>query len=179
MNHQPYEAWILEDRPVNPEEQRQLDIHLAECSRCEHLSQNWAQARQTLKAAPVISAPSGFSQRWQNSLEVRRALQKRQQSRIMILSLSVTGVAVALTLGILLLPPISPVEVIANMLSAVVKLVNAVMQFWFFVASFVKAAPTGLVLSLGFLISLWAGITVIAWSISLYRITLKGIRTTK
>jgi hypothetical protein len=97
----------------------------------------------------------------------------------MILSLAATGIAVALTLGILLLPPISPVEVIVNLLSVVVKLVNAVMQFWFFVASFVKAAPTGLVLSLGILVSLWASITVIAWSVSLYRITLKGIRTTK
>ena len=97
----------------------------------------------------------------------------------MILSLAATGIAVALTLGILLLPPISPVEVIVNLLSVVVKLVNAVMQFWFFVASFVKAAPAGLVLSLGILVSLWAGITVVAWSVSLYRITLKGIRTTK
>jgi len=179
MNHQPYEAWILEDRPVKPEEQLQLVQHLAECPHCARLSKNWAEARQTIKAAPVVTAPGGFSQRWQNSLEARRALQKRQQSRVMILSLAATGVAVALTLGILLLPPISPVTVIVNMLSTVVKLVNAVMQFWFFVASFVKAAPTGLVLSIGLLVSLWAGITVLAWSVSLYRITLKGIRTTK
>lgn len=179
MNHQPFKAWILEDRAVKPEEQRQLDQHLAHCSHCALLFKNWTEARQTLKAAPVVAAPGGFSQRWQNSLEARRALEKKQQSRIMILSLAATGIAVALTLGILLLPPISPVTVIVNMLSTVVKLVNVVLQFWFFVASFIKAAPTGLVLSLGLLVSLWAGITLVAWSVSLYRITLKGIRTTK
>lgn len=179
MNHQPFEAWILEDRPVGPEEKRQLDQHLAACPHCVQLSQSWADARQVIKTAPIITAPVGFSQRWQNSLDARRAAQKKQQTRIMIISFVATAFAAAITLGFLLLPPISPITILVNLLSGIVKLVSAVTQFWFFVASFVKAAPTGLVLSLGLLLSLWVGITVVAWSVSLYRITLKGIRTTK
>lgn len=176
MNHQPFEAWILEEYPTNPEEKRKLDQHLDECPHCASLAQSWANARQMVKTAPMVTAPVGFSQRWQNSLEARRVAQKKQQTRIMILSFVATAVAVSITLGILLFPPISPVTVLVNLLSGLVKLVNAVTQFWFIVASFIKAAPKGLVLGLGMLVVIWVSITVIAWSVSLYRITLKGIR---
>ncbi len=179
MNHQPYEAWILEDIQISPKEKRILDQHLAECPHCAHLAQSWTDARQMIKTAPVVSAPVGFSQRWQNNLEARKLAHKKHQTRIMILSFVVTAVAVLITLGAFLLPPISPITILVNILSALVKLVSAVTQFWFFVGSFIQAAPKGLVLGLLTLIMLWVGITIIAWSVSLYRITLKGIRTTK
>lgn len=179
MNHQPYETWILDDYQVTLEEKTKLDRHLADCPKCTRLARSWTAAKQEIKLAPVIAAPAGFSQRWQNSLAARRIELKRQQTRTMLISLISTAVAVSITLGVLLLPAISPITVMVNFFSGLIKLVNSVSQFWIFLSSFLKAAPTEMVIGLGLMLSLWVSITTLAWGISLYRITLKGIRTTK
>ena len=179
MNHQPFEAWILEDQEITQDQKINLDQHLVGCSDCAKLARSWTAAKHEIKSSAVVSAPEGFSQRWQSSLEARRKLQERQQARIMLTSLVSTALAIFITLGILLLPDISPITVMVSFLSGLIKIVNSISQLWIFMSSFLRAAPTSMLIGLGLALSIWISLTSLAWGISLWRITLKGIKTTK
>jgi len=179
MNHQPYENWLLDEKILTPAEKEQLGQHLAGCPQCARMEESLRMLDREFRAIPAVAPPAGFSTRWQGSLANRRRKQQREQTRIILISMAATSVAVGITAAGFLLPRVSPITFVANILTDVVKLVNAVSQFWLFVSSFLAAAPASLSIGITVTIILWTSLTLLAWGISLYRITLKGIRTTK
>jgi hypothetical protein len=176
MNHQPYENWLLDKKSLTPAEKERLAQHLAVCPQCAQFEHSLHFLEHEIKAMQPISAPEGFCARWQSSLPERRKKHEREQSRIIIISMASTTAAVCMTLAAFLLPQISPITVMANLLSGMVKLVNSISQFWSFVTSFLEAAPTSLSIGIALTVSIWLSLTLLAWGISLYRITSKGIR---
>ena len=179
MNHQPYENWLLDEKTLNPSEKEKLDQHLANCPKCARLEQSLRTLDHEFKTIRMVNAPENFSSRWQANLADRRKAHQSEQTRIIFISLSFTIVVASITVAAFLQPKVSPIAVFANLLSALVDLVNSISQFWTFIISFLEAAPVNLSIGIALTISLWLILTLLAWGISLYRITSKGIRATK
>jgi hypothetical protein len=177
MNHQPYEDLLLDDAPLTPGEKEMLSQHLAVCPQCARLEQSLRALDHEFKVAPAVSPAVGFTSRWQASLPARRKKHEREQTRIILISMASTVVATSITLAAFLLPDISPITVFVNLFTDLIKLVDAIAQFWKFVASFFNAIPTSLTIGILAIISFWLSLTLLAWGITFYRITLKGLRS--
>jgi anti-sigma factor RsiW len=179
MNHQPYEDLLLDDAPLTPGEKEMLSQHLATCPQCARLEQSLRALDHEFKVAPAVSPAIGFTSRWQASLPARRKKHEREQTRIILISMATTVVATCITLAAFLIPNISPVTIFVNLFTDLVKLVYSVAQFWSFIGSFFSAIPAGLTIGILITISAWLSLTLLAWGITLYRITLKGLRSTE
>ncbi len=59
MNHRPFEDWLLDDRPLGDQEQRDLQMHLRECRSCAAI----AESNLALRSTHWIAPPAGFTAR--------------------------------------------------------------------------------------------------------------------
>lgn len=75
MNHQPFEAWLLEDKVLNSAEKRDLNAHLRECKSCAAL----AETGLALRSARVVSPAPGFAMRFQNRLAAQKVTERRRR----------------------------------------------------------------------------------------------------
>jgi hypothetical protein len=75
MNHQPFENWLLEDKPLGAAEKRDLDAHLRVCRTCSAL----AETGLALRTARVISARAGFTLRFQHRLAAHKIAERRRR----------------------------------------------------------------------------------------------------
>ena len=75
MNHLPFETWLLNEQPLSPDQQRDLNLHLRECEHCTALAEVNLALRSVKMAAPV----AGFTARFQKRLEAQRALERRNR----------------------------------------------------------------------------------------------------
>lgn len=75
MNHLPFENWLLNDIPVTPEQQRQLELHVRDCSYCAAL----AETGRMLKAARLAAPAAGFTARFQARLAERKIADRRRR----------------------------------------------------------------------------------------------------
>ena len=75
MNHSPFETWLLNDLPVTPEQQRELDLHLRDCAYCASLTETGRLLKNVKLAAP---AP-GFTNRFQARLAERKIADRRRR----------------------------------------------------------------------------------------------------
>jgi len=67
MNHQPFEDWLLNDKPITHEQKRELDVHLRICSYCAALAETGVALKSVRKASPQ----TGFTTRFQTRLVER------------------------------------------------------------------------------------------------------------
>lgn len=72
MNHLPFEEWLLNNSPVTPEQQRDLDLHLRTCAYCSALVETGKVLNTTKMATP---AP-GFTVRFQARLAERKIAER-------------------------------------------------------------------------------------------------------
>jgi len=94
MNHQPFETWILNDAMELSQDQTfELKRHLESCRDCQQLYQNWQTARSFLTISSSVSPLPGFTMRWQNSLAIRQAAQRKRQIR-KIFSFLILGILI-------------------------------------------------------------------------------------
>jgi anti-sigma factor RsiW len=75
MNHRPFEDWLLNDTPINPEQKRELDIHLRTCSYCAALVETGVALKTVKKASPQ----AGFTARFEARLAARKAAERRRR----------------------------------------------------------------------------------------------------
>ena len=75
MNHLPFENWLLNDTPVTPEQQRELELHLRDCSYCNAL----AETGRMLKTAKMVTPAVGFTARFQARLVERKIADRRRR----------------------------------------------------------------------------------------------------
>lgn len=96
MDHRPYEDWLLNDERLNPEEDRDLRVHLRNCPECAAL----ARANLTLRSAPVTNPAAGFTQRFQSRLAEQRKIQWRRS----LIGLSLLAIVGTISLFWIFLP---------------------------------------------------------------------------
>lgn len=75
MNHRPFEDWLLDDQPLDPQQQRDLQDHLRSCLACSAIAESNMALHTTHRIAPA----SGFSDRFALRLGRRREEQRWQQ----------------------------------------------------------------------------------------------------
>jgi hypothetical protein len=75
VNHLPFENWLLNDTPVTPEQQRELDSHLRNCAYCTAL----AETGRMLKTAKMVAPAMGFTARFQARLAERKIADRRRR----------------------------------------------------------------------------------------------------
>ena len=75
MNHLPFEDWLLNETPVTPEQQRDLDLHLRNCAYCSALAETGRMLSTSKMAAPI----PGFTVRFQTRLAERKIVERRKK----------------------------------------------------------------------------------------------------
>jgi hypothetical protein len=75
MNHQPFESWLLDDKPVTSRQKLELDAHLRICSYCNAL----AETGQALRSVKKVSPAAGFAVRFQARLARQREVERRRR----------------------------------------------------------------------------------------------------
>ena len=75
MNHRPFEDWLLEDRPLSDQEQRELQLHLHGCRSCASI----AESNLALHSTRWTSPPVGFADRFNERLARWRRRQRWYQ----------------------------------------------------------------------------------------------------
>lgn len=75
MNHQPFEEWLLNDKPISHEQKRELDVHLRTCSYCTALTETGIALKSVRKASPQ----AGFAARFQARLAERKLAERRRR----------------------------------------------------------------------------------------------------
>ena len=76
MNHSPFENWLLNDMSVTSEQQRELELHLRNCSYCSAL----AETGKMLKTTKMVGPTSGFTVRFQARLLERKIADRRRRA---------------------------------------------------------------------------------------------------
>jgi hypothetical protein len=75
MNHQPFEDWLLNDKPITQEQKRELDMHMRTCAYCAALAETGLALKSVKKASPK----PGFTNRFQARLAERKLAEQRQR----------------------------------------------------------------------------------------------------
>ena len=75
MNHLPFEEWLLDETPVTPDQQRELDLHLRTCASCVALVETGRMFNNTKIAAPAV----GFTARFQTRLAEHKIAERRRK----------------------------------------------------------------------------------------------------
>jgi hypothetical protein len=75
MNHQPFEDWLLNDKPISHEQKRELDIHMRTCTYCSALAETGLALKSVRKASPQ----PGFTNRFQARLAERKLAERRRK----------------------------------------------------------------------------------------------------
>ena len=75
MNHQPFEEWLLNDKPITQEQKRELDMHMRTCAYCAALAETGIALKSVRKASPK----TGFTARFEARLAERKLAEQRKR----------------------------------------------------------------------------------------------------
>jgi hypothetical protein len=102
MDHKPYEAWLVADKPLSTDQEKSLQDHLDTCADCRQLQASWQEVEEIFEVRKFVKPEPGFTQRWQLRLsEEINAENAKQQLRSTWLFLGATTGAAFLVLLIL------------------------------------------------------------------------------
>ncbi|HSJ89975.1 MAG TPA: hypothetical protein VK909_22380 [Anaerolineales bacterium] len=166
MNHQPFEDWLLNDKPITQEQKRELDMHMRTCAYCAALAETGIALKSVKKAYPQ----SGFANRFQARLVERKMAEQRRR---------LWGSALFTVGGLVLLMWLSS-PYLFSFLSAPAAWIAALIQWGVFILTtmeavaqagsvFVKILPDFLSpFAWMVLLSAFAGVSLL-WTVSIWR----------
>lgn len=166
MNHQPFEDWLLNDKPITQEQKRELDLHMRTCTYCAAL----AETGVALKSVKKVSPEPGFTNRFQARLAERKLAERRRK---------LWGTVLFTTGGLVLLMWLAS-PYLFSFLSAPATWIAALVQWGVFVLTTIVAlAQAGSVMlhiipdflspfAWMILISAFAGASLL-WTVSIWR----------
>lgn len=172
MNHQPFEDWLLNDKPIHPKQKLELDAHLRVCNYCAAL----AETGQTLHSVKRVSPAAGFSTRFQAKLAIQREIDHKRR---------LWGAVLFLFGGLAMLIWIVAPYLTYFFASPATRITSLVEWTIFFITTLLAMARAGTVILdviPGFLppfvwmvlVSALAGIGLL-WSVSIWRFTQRGV----
>lgn len=122
MNHQPFEDWLLNDKPLTSIEKREMDTHLRTCRHCTAL----AETGLALRSARALVPASGFVLRFEQRLAEQKIAERRRK---------LWGLIVLILAGISLFVWLAAPYIFAFISSPVLWLTTAIGYFLFIVTS--------------------------------------------
>ena len=75
MNHQPFEEWLLQEKPLDSKQKLELDAHLRICRFCNALAETGKELRTMRRVSPA----AGFAARFEKKLVLQRAADRRRR----------------------------------------------------------------------------------------------------
>jgi anti-sigma factor RsiW len=175
MNHQPFENWILDETRGSPSEKEQLENHLKVCSQCARLQRNWNGARQQFVTGGVKKAPARFATQWPERLAMFKYKRQRKQARTLLASFIGGAFMVLIAISALLVPNISIIPMLVGVTSSIIRFIESVKEIWILLQSLVRVAPTTLLIVTGALLAGWITLAVLAWGVSVWRVSIKKV----
>ena len=172
MNHQPFEEWLLQEKPLDPIQKLELDAHLRLCGSCNAL----AETGRALRTVKRVSPAAGFTARFEKRLALQQAAERRRR---------VWGSLLFALGGLVMLMWLAG-PYLVGFLSAPATWITAFMEWGVFIITTLRAmAEAGSVfvdVIPGFLppfawmvlISAMAGI-VLLWFVSIWRFAQRGV----
>ena len=117
MDHRPFEDWLLDNQPLNIDQERQLNTHLRTCSSCAAL----AEVNLALKSVNTAEPAAGFTDRFQLRLAARKqALRWKNFSGFALLTMSVLGLFVWVSWPVIKDLAQSPLNLLVSWMSSLV-----------------------------------------------------------
>lgn len=172
MNHLPFETWLLNETPVTPGQQREMDLHLRDCSYCAAL----AETGRLLKNVKMTAPAPGFTSRFQTRLAERKIAERKRR----------TWGALLFTLGGLVLLMWLADPYLATFITAPAAWISVIVSWLVFIGTTLFALlDAGVVLlevAVNFLppfvwmvlFSTFAGVALL-WSVSIWRFAQRGM----
>lgn len=159
MSHHPYEDLMFSDQELTKQDSLALHDHLQQCDQCYQLSVASQEIESLLEEAPMVEPEPGFVTRWQIRYEAEKKRSDMRQSRVMLISTWVAGLAVFAAILYLAWPMIqSPKIFLVTYLYQILSL--------FSLANLVQGFAAGLSSSLDYGIP-WLAIVLVAGVITL------------
>jgi anti-sigma factor RsiW len=91
MNHPSYETLLFTDKPLDDDQQKQLNAHLSECQSCKELSEAIMQVDELFVNADSPRPMEGFTQRWHYRMQLYH--QQKQNKSIWFLTIGAFATA--------------------------------------------------------------------------------------
>ena len=176
MNHQPIETWILDEEPLNRQQQTELEKHLRDCQSCKTLKLSWETAKHKIKSAPAKQPSPGFSMRWQASLNERREAEARAQSRTMFIWIGCLATVSLITLGVIAMPGLSVVGVLITFFTTLITISTSVGNLVELVREIMETLPPTTLILAAIGLSTVISVYSFAWGLSVWRMSRKGVR---
>lgn len=138
MNHQPFEDWLLNETSLNPQQKRDLNVHLLACRACAAL----AEVNLAFRAVRQVEPARGFSERFQRRLvERKQALRRRNVVGFGLLAVGVVAGLVWVTFPWLRAAVHSPIDLLTTWVSSLVGLWATVQAVFRAVLVLFRVAP--------------------------------------
>jgi len=168
MNHRPFDDWLLADQPLTPQQKRDLQAHLQNCSQCAAL----AEVNLALSSARVVPPTAGFTDRFQVRLAAqRRAVRVRNRWGFLLLVMSVVGILTWLAWPALKIVLQSPADLLTSWLSDLVSVWAFLQAMSHVSAVLIRVAPGFIPVSAWAVLLLAAGGCSLLWAFSLLKLT--------
>lgn len=144
MNHQPFEDWILDEKPLTPEEHVELEEHLKVCENCQMIAKGLTATDRIFQNAPMFSPQPGFNQRWE-AFFIKRKEEEQSWAAVKVLGI-VIGICILLYLvldaGMLDMFQ-SPIQMIANIFINVIGFITGMVAMRDALITFTNVLPVG------------------------------------
>ena len=142
QTHPPFDAWLLSDEPLTPQQSSDLQEHLRTCEYCRQLEAGWTRLERLMHGAEILAPASGFSARFQARLEAQRQLKHRRQSYMALLGISgLALLAFAVLAGVIFAIWQSPAQFIFGVLYRLTLALETLSSFGFYLGDVVDALP--------------------------------------
>lgn len=177
MNHQPFNTWLYEDKPLDSSQRVELLQHLKECPECKQQHEAWMNVKHMLQTAEPVQPRPQFSARWLAGLEARRLRQQRRQVRITILCLS--GAALLILSGLIVhfFSTSSFADLFASVIGTSTQVAVGLLNIGEFFETLLHFLPPALSTAIWFILASWICLLCLVWVFSIWRISHKGVVT--
>ncbi len=175
MEHQPFKTWILDDEDLSDEERVRLSDHLAICPECAQLSKNLNTALQSIRVAPEVAAPAGFTHRWSMSLAARKREEEKRQARHLAIALSSSALVIAVGALLIFVPELSLISMTAGLITTVVNVLNALQTALSFITAFFKSINLSTTILLFTILGGWLLLASFTLGLSVWKLAIKKV----
>jgi hypothetical protein len=168
MNHQPFETWLLDEKPLSAAERHELESHLRTCRTCSVL----AETGLALRSAKVVSPAAGFTLRFQQRLARHKVAERRRRLwGLIVLLLSGVGLLAWLAAPYIYTFASAPVEWLAAGIGYFIFFFTSIQAFSEALTVFARVLP-GFIPPYAWMVILSAAAGLgLAWTVSIWRLS--------
>lgn len=175
MNHQLIDIWLHDPSGLNAEQTGELHAHLETCGECKRVYAAWSASRRLIESAGQVSAPQGFTARFQASLPERRKKRQLRQVRIFLLVLLGAILAASIIFLLRFFGEHPPVLVLSQGIHFFSTAPGRLLEFRFILTFWLGKIPPLYLIIASLVLSGWTIIMLVSWVLALMRITYQGV----